>query len=224
LVQNRKIRNLAETKPEVTRHQFWLRMAAMRLTSVQKSGLNSHVARFIRTVPFPLSYDSLHAAKKRETSITQALTQAGGIRFAPTIASQLAVNFSYLEEGEWTRALRECNRLTRPVSREVEKEVAYYIKRQFEGFGPKQSRNFLQSLGLTRYEVPIDSRVTDWLNEFGFPIRLSAAALADSNYYDLVSDGIQALCAKSGVFPCILDAVVFALKDGDAWTEANVNY
>lgn len=26
------------------------------------------------------------------------------------------------------------------------------------------------------------------------------------------------------VFPCILDAAIFALKDGDAWNEANVIY
>ena len=55
-------------------------------------------------------------------------------------------------------------------------------------------------------------------------MRLSATAMADSNYYDFVSQGIQALCAKSDVFPCILDAAVFALKDGDAWTEANAIY
>jgi hypothetical protein len=53
---------------------------------------------------------------------------------------------------------------------------------------------------------------------------MSAAALADSNYYDFVSEGVQALCAASGVYPCVLDAAIFALKDGDAWTEANVIY
>jgi thermostable 8-oxoguanine DNA glycosylase len=110
------------------------------------------------------------------------------------------------------------------VSQVVEKEVAEYIQEKFQGFGPKQSRNFLQALGLTRYEIPIDSRVTDWLNNFGFPVRLSAAALADSNYYDFVSKGVQALCAASGVYPCVLDAAIFALKDRDAWTEANVIY
>jgi hypothetical protein len=36
--------------------------------------------------------------------------------------------------------------------------VAGYIQETFEGFGPKQSRNLLQALGLTRYEIPIDIR------------------------------------------------------------------
>ena len=109
------------------------------------------------------------------------------------------------------------------VADDIEKNVADYID-TYQGFGPKQSRNFLQALGLTRFEIPIDSRVTEWLNRFGFPVRLSAAALADPHYYEFVSDGIQALCAKCGVFPCILDAAIFALKDGDAWTEANIVY
>jgi hypothetical protein len=96
------------------------------------------------------------------------------------------------------------------------------MRETFHGFGPKQSRNLLQALGLTRYEIPIDTRVTAWLSDFGFPVRLSATALADPNYYDFVSRGIQALCAKCNVFPCILDAAIFAAKDGDGWTDANI--
>jgi len=55
-------------------------------------------------------------------------------------------------------------------------------------------------------------------------VRLSAQGLSDQNYYNFVSEEIQQLCKQSGVFPCILDAAISALKDGDAWTEANVVY
>lgn len=221
LVRARMAKNLAKTKPPVGRQQFWFHMAGMRLTSVQRSGPNSYVARFIRTVPFPLAYDATCGARDVESFLANALRKAGGIRFVDSIARQLAANFRRLEEGEWDEALRQCNQLASPMSRVIEKEVANYID-TYDGFGPKQSRNFLQALGLTRFEIPIDSRVTDWLNEFGFPVRLNAAALADRNYYEFVSEGIQALCAKCDVFPCILDAAIFALKDGDAWTEANI--
>src|SRR5207248_11545041 len=102
------------------------------------------------------------------------------------------------------------------------KEIANYIQDKFAGFGPKQARNFLQALGLTRYEIPIDSRVTRWLNELGFPFQLSAIALADVNYYEFVSAAVQKLSAKSDVYPCMLDAAIFASRDGDAWTDANV--
>jgi hypothetical protein len=70
----------------------------------------------------------------------------------------------------------------------------------------------------TRYEIPIDSKVTGWLNEFGFPIRLSAQALSDPNYFGFVSDGVQALCKKAGVLPCVLDAAVFSSFDAEPWT------
>ena len=102
--------------------------------------------------------------------------------------------------------------------------MAKYIQDRFDGFGPKQSRNVLQALGLTRYEIPIDSRITDWLNEFGFPVRLSGDALSDRNYYNFVSDGIQILCEKCDVFPCVLDAAIFSSKDGDGWTKDNILY
>lgn len=224
LVKIRKARNLAGVKPPVDRQQFWFQMVGMRLTSVQRSGPHSYVAKFMRTKPFPLTYEAICGESEPEDFIARTLKRAGGIRFGPKIAQQLTANFRRLEDGEWHYALEQCNRLTRPMSQVVEKEVAKYVQGRFQGFGPKQSRNFLQALGLTRHEIPIDSRVSDWLNEFGFPVRLSAAALADSHYYEFVSKGFQALCAASDVYPCVLDAAIFALKDGDGWTEANAIY
>jgi hypothetical protein len=224
LVKRRRSRNLSDRKCQVDKQEFWFRMVSMRLTSVQRSGPNSPIAQFVRKDPFPLTYAAVSSALTPEIFISAALKEAGGIRFTSKIAQQLAANLTRLENGEWDRALQQCNRLTRAESQPVEKEVAEYIRDTFQGFGPKQSRNLLQALGLTRYEIPIDSRVISWLNEFGFPVRLSATGLADSNYYDFVSQGIQKLCAASDVFPCVLDAAIFAQKDGDAWTEANADY
>lgn len=222
LVRKRRIKNLARVKPRVTREDFWTLMVKMRLTSVQKSGPNSHVSKFNNSKPFPLNYNSLCNAKKPKSFIAYELKRAGGIRFGPTIADQLAKNFADLQSGEWEETLKQCNRLLRPASTATEKEVADYINRKFLGFGPKQSRNLLQALGLTRYEIPIDTRITKWLNEFGFPVQLNAKALADRDYYEFVSQGIQMLCAKANIYPCILDAAIFSIKDGEGWTKENV--
>ena len=81
-----------------------------------------------------------------------------------------------------------------------ERQIADNLANEFDGFGPKQSRNFLQALGLTKYEIPIDSRITNWLNDFGFPLRLTSLPLSDVGYYHFVSDGIQNLCEKSENF------------------------
>jgi hypothetical protein len=222
LIRARHERNLAKAKPAVTKERFWRAMVSMRLTTRQKSGPESHVARFIRLKPFPVTYAVVHQARDASVLIAKVLRKAGGIRFADKIASELAQNLESLEDGLWTDTLAQCNRLAQLVPRDVEIEVARHIQEHFLGFGPKQSRNLLQSLGLTRYEIPIDSRLTDWLNEFGFPVRLTATALGDDNYYRFISDGIQALCERSGVLPCIFDAAVFASRDSAAWTDDNV--
>jgi len=103
--------------------------------------------------------------------------------------------------------------LTEGNASALERSAAQYIQEKLRGFGPKQSRNLLQTLGLTKFEIPLDSRVLKWLNTVGFPVPLSASALSDESYYSFVMDGVQELCAACGVFPCILDAAVFSSFD-----------
>jgi thermostable 8-oxoguanine DNA glycosylase len=125
----------------------------------------------------------------------------------------MVTNLERMNDDLWnqTRHVLETVRIER--TQLTEKEAAEFIGREYKGFGPKQSRNLLQWLGLTRFEIPLDSRLIKWLNEFGFPVELSAKGLADRHYYNFVSEGVQALCEKSGVFPCILDAAVFSSFD-----------
>jgi thermostable 8-oxoguanine DNA glycosylase len=104
----------------------------------------------------------------------------------------------------------------------TERNAAEFIDENLKGFGPKQSRNLLQSLGLTRYEIPIDSRITKWLNAFGFPVKLTADALSNREYYNFIGDGFQALCARAEIYPCVLDAAIFSSFDGGGWTKENV--
>ncbi len=106
---------------------------------------------------------------------------------------------------------------------EIERESAEYINDHLKGFGPKQARNLLQSLGLTRYEIPVDSRIIKWLNEFGFPIKLSSTGLTDKNYYNFILDGLQQLCERSGVYPCVLDAAIFSSFDTE-WPEDKLKW
>src|SRR5262249_3000065 len=155
---------------EITRERFWRAMVCMRLTTQQPSGPGTPVSRFQAMSPFPLRYELMADADRPGAVIARALRDAGGIRFSvKKIPDELATNLRRLENGEWSPTLYQCNRLRRLAPREVELEVVAYIQDKFTGFGPKQSRNLLTNLGLTRYEIPIDSRVTSWLNEFGFP-------------------------------------------------------
>jgi hypothetical protein len=144
------------------------------------------------------------------------------LRRTNLLAGEIATNLTRLEEGLWQQTLNTLDTLRTNKGIGAEREAADFIDDKFAGFGPKQARNLLQSLGLTRHEIPIDSRITKWLNEFGFLVRLSASALADTNYYCFVMDGFQVLCQASGVAPCVLDAAIFASFDGGGWTEENI--
>lgn len=223
-VVERRKRNLALSKPEITKDRFWKAMVGSRLTSVQRAGPLSPVSCFLNRQPFPLPYDEIRRSDDPENVVRGALTRAGGIRFTSRIPEDLITNLKHLEAGGWKETIALCDALRSATSPDEERRAAEYIRNAFKGFGPKQSRNLLQSLGLTRYEIPIDSRITSWLKDFDFPVPLSVQALSDSCYYDFISDGIQALCKECAIEPCILDAAVFSAKDGDGWETANILY
>ena len=132
LVRKRQVRNLAKAKSPVDRHQFWFQMTGMRLTSVQRSGPNSHVARFIRTTPFPLAYDTLCGEASIERLIAREIRNAGGIRFADDIARQLTANFHRLGAGEWDEAFADSAtgspRLRRAISRKTLQTISTRIR------------------------------------------------------------------------------------------------
>lgn len=223
-VQDRLRRNLAEKKPAVAQSRFWHALVAALLTTQQRSGPNSAASRFITKKPFPLSYQACLQQADSENFFVVTISSFGGIRRHGKIGSELWKNLCRIKDGFWPETRNQIERLYEATSREVESEVADFIDEKFSGFGPKQARNLLQGLGLTRYEIPIDSRITKWFNRFGFPVQLSATALADRDYYHFVSDGIQQLCCRSNVFPCVFDAAVFVSFDGDGWTEDNVGW
>ncbi|MGB9611916.1 MAG: hypothetical protein ACPL7M_13180 [Bryobacteraceae bacterium] len=159
-------------------------------------------------------------ANPRQQFFLERFEAAGGIRRNETIARQLEENLGRLEAGGWRLVEKLAQRLSRQRAREpvrsdaaLEREAARAVAELFKGVGPKQSRNLWQDLGLTRYEIPLDSRITKWLKGMGFPIPVSANSLGDAPYYDFALDGVQFLCAKAQVLPCVLDAAIFASYD-----------
>lgn len=221
-VQNRKrVIEKAASSP-VSKSKFWRASVCCLLTTQQRSGPNSPVGRFVARKPFPLPYKECSTKRNLEAHVLKVLKAHGGLRRDRTIAHEVSENFAALEAGLWPemRAKLEKARTSRTV--EAERDAAGFIQDHFRGFGPKQSRNLLQAIGLSRYETPIDSRITKWLNQFGFPIRPTAAGLSDRHYYQVISDGFQQLSAACGILPCLLDAAIFSSYDGDEWTDANV--
>ena len=76
----------------------------------------------------------------------------------------------YLEQkGGWKPVLDHLEEVRLCPGSKSERHAAEFIDKQLKGFGPKQSRNLLQWLGPSRYEIPLDSRITKWLNDFWIP-------------------------------------------------------
>ena len=217
-VLNRHERNVKKIIPELSEISFWEAMVSCLLTTQQRSGPESAVTRFICTKPFPLNLSECKKSENLRQFAEGVITGFGGIRRAITLGEEIQSNFGWLEGGGWTVIRKIGSDLKEKQGRDAEREAATIIMGSLKGFGPKQSRNLLQALGLTRYEIPIDSRITKWLNHFGFPIRLSAGALADPNYYNFVLDGFQKLCEAVNIYPCVMDAAIFASSDTD-WPE-----
>jgi len=217
-VSNRIERNIKKAIPQFSKDIFWEAMISCLLTTQQRSGPNSAITKFTCTKPFPLNYSAYIASDDPKAFAESILTNFGGIRRAKTISEEIQTNLNWLENGGWNTINKIVKKLSENQTIEAERKSAKIIMDNLKGFGPKQSRNLLQALGLTKYEIPIDSRITKWLTKFGFPIKLSATALGDENYYNFVQDGFQKICAACDIFPCVMDAVIFSSFD-EEWPE-----
>jgi hypothetical protein len=222
-------RNVLGAIPPADRETIWLTMLMCLLSTQQRSNVSSPISRFLFQKPFPLSLVACSSAENVEELVLRQIADFGGIRFAPKISQQVRANFEKLQNGEWQNLeqhlaslhfLRE--RAPRPEDYLVERQAARYMQGAlggFAGFGPKQSRNFWQSLGVMRYEFVLDSRVLKFLRELALPLPLSSLALGEEEYYCFLSDLLRDLCLKAGLLPCVLDAAIFSSFDQEEWPD-----
>lgn len=227
---NKNIRRRGEKRrtTSVSLEQFWKSLTCAVLTSLQKSGEGSRFVMLRRTDPFPLSYEQMDKWKANEDEIRQTIY--GFVHYIKK-TRYIGKNFEIIRKS-WHDIERELESLSIPPDpekwdtkrRDTERELAVIIAKNFMGVGPKQARNALQDLGLTIYEIPIDSKVTNWLNEIEFPITVSPRALQNKKNYHFVLDKIQLMCEEAReqarmepggldpaiVFPCVLDAAIFS--------------
>jgi len=218
--KNRRERNVEQKNIVINKDTVIKTMIMCLLTSQQRSGPNSVVGQFLKLEPFPITYKTISKTENIEDLIKQTLRKNGLTRYINRISKFFTTNINKIQNDNW-RIIHELENLKITDSIVEERKLADKIDDIFDGFGPKQSRNFLQSLGLTKYEIPIDSRITNWLNRFGFPVTLTSSPLGDKGYYHFVSDGIQELCIKAQIYPCLLDAAIFSSFDNGEWTEEN---
>jgi N-glycosylase/DNA lyase len=151
--------NVTGNPPRFHREEFWRVMVGCLLTTQQRSGPDSAVTRFLRRKPFCPSLQDCSVASA-EILLRAELSSFGGIRRGDTIAKQGQANLAWLESGGWKVMEDTFDRLherraSTPRWGDVagERSAADVVRENLHGFGPKQSRNFWQWLGTTRYEI-----------------------------------------------------------------------
>lgn len=217
-VEKRFQRNVKRIGLEITREIVWKNHIACLLTSQQRSNIDSPIHKFQHSEPYLLPLSVAMEEKNLFGYAENVLKNFGGIRFSNKIAKQVNKNVIYFKNPtEWDKIVSLLSPFVEnPKTQIEERNCAQEIAKKFAGFGPKQSRNLLQGLGLTKYEIPIDSRMCKWLKKLGKSDHLgllSTKALSDNEYYCALLDSIQILCNRAGVLPCIFDAAVFISKE-----------
>ncbi len=217
--RDRRVRNVAPPPPNFSRADFWRVLVGCLLTTQQRSTKGSAVDRFLNIDTFPLALNACEKQASVQTFVSKTLESFGGIRRGVTISNQAEENWKRLGGGlwkeaeEWFEKLRQ-QRLREPQNKDrlLEREAAHWADKSFAGLGPKQSRNLWQWLGLTRYEIPLDSRVTNWVNN-NVSSKIEAKRLGQLKYYESALDCLQAICEEADALPCELDAAAFDYED-----------
>lgn len=208
--------NIGTKNVTVTKELLWKCIFTCLLTTQQRSTADSRINQFIRSDYSSINLKKLSEVKNVEKYLASQLQEFGGIRRNKIIPKEAATIYTYLEETDW-KLLKTIKELTKQKgNKALEREICNEIvsNKDFKGLGPKQSRNLLQMLGLTIYEIPIDSRITDWINANElFPFRLNSKGLSDIEFYCFLNDAIIELCEKAKTKPCLFDAAVFSLNE-----------
>ena len=138
-----------------------------------------------------------------------------GLRRNKIISNNLTHIFNNLENGEWKILIKKLTALKNETSPEKERAFIDYMtsEKKYPGLGQKQSRNFIQWLGLSKFEIPIDSRTLKKLKEFGCDFVPSGSSLTDKTIYLFVQNCLIQIAEKLDIYPCELDACIFSSFD-----------
>jgi hypothetical protein len=206
--KDRQRRNVDRKGINISKERVWRTFVACQITTQQRSGANSPVAAFMKSDSRALSLSACSASRKL-TGLLEAEFES--FRFGSKNAENLTQILHYLSDGGWQVLMPHLKAIRRdPVAQKERLAVQHLSSGVYPGLGPKQSRNFLQALGLSRFEVPIDSRVLSVMRELGSNFVPSPKGLGDEVVYRFVQDGLQQISQSLGIYPCMLDACIFA--------------
>jgi hypothetical protein len=206
LAKERKSKNIEKKGIDLSKNNVWKILVGCEITSRQKSGENSPTDQLLKSGSklFDFNY-----CKNNHNFIIEELKKFN-LRRYNTIAEWLILIIKEWELGEWDILQKKLTLLKKDHSKEDEKQIIDYLRSgKYKGLGLKQSRNFLQWLGLSIYEIPIDSRVIKVLENCGCNFIPGPKALQDDATYEYLENGLQMISEELQILPCELDACFF---------------
>ena len=211
-VEDRTNRNINRKGIVLNRDIILKNMLMCLLTTQYDPHQDRKLSAFFHKEPFLLTDGFLSNKYDIENAVNEVLL-SNGITPSHKTINFFILNYFYLLQSDWEIIKDLENSVLADYTISQERDLADNIDKKFKGFGSIQARNFLQALGLTKYEIPISPLIIDWLKNFGFPILFSPIALQDKSCYHFISDGIQLLCAKADIFPCVLEAAIISFNE-----------
>lgn len=211
-VANRIIKNINRKGIILNKDIILKNMFICLFTPQHGSDQDKRLSSFFNKEPFVLTEKYLLNKFNIENEVLQVL-KSHGITPSEKVINSFVRNYFYLLQSNWEIITKLKNCAQGNYTKSQERDLADNIDTMFKGFGSIQSRRFLQTLGLTKYEIPINSKTIEWLKNFGFPISFSPIALQDKSFYHFISDGIQLLCEKATIYPCVFDAAIYSFYD-----------
>lgn len=223
LVKRRKKRNIDIPYRRPTHHKLWHGFVIAILTTQQRLTPDNPIGRACRRLP-----KFLRLSEMKNTTLQvlrRNMRNHGLTRMLPTVSDRLFSIYKYLENGGWDnlendilkplfhfrlKKARWCNKAILAEKLAADKLAS---NGDLKGIGPKQARNFLQHLGLIRFETPLDSRVLNYLEKTSPKMPLAQNLFQDKDYYNFVMSAFQVMCQRAHLFPCIADRIIFDYMD-----------
>lgn len=209
----RRKRNLNDRASVVSSETFWKSFVMAILTTQQASGSGSKVDKFLRSADYRRHFSLSNVTKKRvnENHLSGVL-EAHQLRFKERPVKFIlsgADQFQEFYQGQYEE-IKELSRKSESRTLERERSFAMKLKESFVGIGSKQSRNWLQSAGLSRFVLPLDSRWGRIMSENDLALKAAVRGLASNeSSYRLLEQALVSHSVQNGIFPCMLDAAVF---------------
>ena len=224
----RRIELSCDPMPEIpSRDDVWRGLALALTTSQQRSAPGSRVYDLWSTDPCPLGLKRVQSWYPNVRDKTAKLLRRwGGVRFYNNIGKYIEEDYRMLfKDGlidDLDGLVRRLWELRQSPPKWDEEARAYErrlcaeaLELDLYGIGFKQCRNWLQGVGLLRYEIPLDSRVRKFLTPFMSGQRIEGDRLGKATYYHAAEDAVHAVCKEVGLLPCVADIVMFLIADED---------